>query len=51
MKVSEYSKLTEERKQLVLKELKAVEIEDYENAIIYRDKQIEIDIQLIQLNP
>ena len=51
MKVSEYSKLTEERKQLVLKELKAVEIEDYESAIIYRDKQIEIDIKLIQLNP
>lgn len=51
MKVSEYSKLTKERKELVSKELKAVEIEDYENAIIYRDKQMEIDIQLIQLKP
>ena len=31
--------------------VQAAGVEDYENAIIYRDKQIEIDIKLIQLKP
>ena len=51
MEVSNYANLMEERKRLVINELDAVRREDYESAIIYRDKQIEIDIKLIQLKP